>query len=252
MRTTFPYLLLSAFLLLGPAVSDAPARSASAKPGAKSAAAFAKRAKTVAKANSAAKTAAKADSAMKMVVVSAPKTTLRAKPDRAAKAVALLTQFTPVEAIGSDGSWKKVRTLGGATGYVAGADLARGPFVSTQSPVKVRSGPAGDDVALFSLQSGYPLRVLDKKGNRVQVKDYEGDSGWAHEKYLSIKNYVIAKEKTINLREGPGAQYPKRFVADKGAAFEVIEEKNGWLRLKYSDGDEGWCSAKIVWGWLPE
>ncbi len=86
----------------------------------------------------------------------------------------------------------------------------------------------------------------------MQVKDYEGDTGWAHETYLSTKSCVVAKEKTINLREGPGTQYPKRFVADKGAVFQVMEEKGGWLHLKYADGDEGWCSAKIVWGWLGE
>ena len=187
------------------------------------------------------------------VIVKAVKISLRAKPEKTAKVLASLTQFTPVHVIGAAGAWMNVKTDDGTKGYVLAGTLARAAFVSTQGgSSKIRSGPTTKDTALFSLKDRYPLRVLEKAGRWVRVRDYEGDGGWVSERSLCLKNCVVAKEKVINLREGPGAQFPKRFVADKGFLFEVIEEKNGWLHLRCADGDEGWCSAKVVWGWLPE
>lgn len=186
------------------------------------------------------------------VVVRAAKASVRLKPSKNSRVLATVTTFTPVDVIESSGGWKKVKTADGVTGYVDANALARSAYVSTQgSAVKVRSGPGADDVALYSLKEHYPLRVVEKQGIRVRVVDSEGDGGWVGEKMLSARNYVVAKEKTITLREGAGKQFAKRFVADKGALFEVVEEKAGWLHLKYTDGDEGWASAKVVWGYLP-
>ena len=39
-------------------------------------------------------------------------------------------------------------------------------------------------------------------------------------------------------------------MAQRGTTFQVLAEKDGWLKVKYEDGDIGWTSAKIVWGWL--
>lgn len=184
------------------------------------------------------------------VLVKVAKASLRKSPAMGSTAIRQLTIFTPLEVLGAEGSYVKVKTIDGVTGHVHLSYLSKNDYASTSnSAVKVRSGPNPNDTALFSLKEHYPLRVLEKSGDRVRVEDYEGDGGWVHENMLSVTNFVIAKEKSINLREGPGVQHAKRFIADRGALFRVMEEKDGWLRLKYADGDEGWCSAKIVWGY---
>src|SRR5690606_6545641 len=65
------------------------------------------------------------------VLVIAAKASLRAKPDGAAKSLALLTKYTPVDLVGASGSWKKVKTASGITGYVDSASLSANNFVST-------------------------------------------------------------------------------------------------------------------------
>jgi len=195
--------------------------------------------------------AAAADS--RAALVKATKALLRAKPEKAAQTLATLVPFTRVEVLGTSGSWTKVRVANGTTGYLAPGALARGAFVSTQGgPARVRSGPTAKATAMFSLKDHYPLRVLENDGSWARVKDYEGDGGWVSVKSLSLKSYVIVKKRTVTVREGPGTQTAKRFVADKGFPFEVIEEKSGWLHVKCADGDEGWCNARDVWGWVPE
>jgi len=184
------------------------------------------------------------------VLVNVAKASLRKNPAMGSTALRQLTILTPLEVVGAEGSYVKVKTSDGVTGHVHISYLSKNDYVSTSnSAVKVRSGPNPNDTALFSLKEHYPLRVLEKRGDRVRVEDYEGDGGWVHENMLSFTNYVIAKEKSINLREGPGVQHAKRFIADRGALFRVMDEKDGWLRVKHADGDEGWCSAKIVWGY---
>ena len=194
------------------------------------------------------------------VIVKSPQASLLSKPQARATRIEALGKFTPVRVIANAGGYTQVETLAGKKGYVESRHLAENCFVSVagRKSVNVRSGPKANDTILFTLQSTYPLAVIDKKGRRVKVTDYEGDSGWIHEGLLSTKSYVIVNLKSINLRSEPGLDSSGKpigkmlFTAPKGVVFEVIgvDKKSGWLHLRHADGDDAWCSAKIVWGWL--
>ncbi len=202
----------------------------------------------------------------KKVVVKADSTYLRSKPDSKSKTVLSepLTKFTPVEILGVEGKWTKVKTVAGKIGYIVSDTLAKSRFVSTSITqnrhVNLRTGPGMDNPIKVELVTNYPLIVLEKQGKRVKVADWEGDYGWAYETYISLKPFVIATPPGsldwINLRDGPGLGkdgkpiFPKRFMAQKGTTFEVLAEKDGWLKVKHEDEDIGWTSAKIVWGWI--
>ncbi|NQU43010.1 SH3 domain-containing protein [bacterium] len=194
------------------------------------------------------------------VVVKIKQAAIREKADTASKTVETITQFTPVEVISRDEKWVKVKTYAGRTGFMQTNSLSPNPFISLDAAyANMRSGPGGSDPVLWRIEKRHwPFLVLDKKSSRVKVRDYEGDEGWIHENLLSPKNYVIVKLKYINLREGPGLDdkqnplFPKRFTAERGVVFEVLEEKDGWVLVRHADGDKGWCSGKIVWGSFPE
>lgn len=189
----------------------------------------------------------------KMVVVKATKTIVRDKASSKGKSLLSLAMLTPVEVIDRGESWTRIKTPGGIRGYVPSSSLAKSAYVSVDGQkANARSGPEPQDPVLFSLKNHYPLRVIGRKAKRVKVRDFEGDEGWIHENLLSTKRYVVVRLGLINLREGPNTEHPKRFKAERGVVFEVLEERQGWLLVKHSDGDEGWCSAKIVWGWLEE
>ena len=46
------------------------------------------------------------------------------------------------------------------------------------STVNMRSGPGTHTVVLWALDQGYPLQVIQRKDGWLQVKDFEGDTGW--------------------------------------------------------------------------
>ena len=60
----------------------------------------------------------------------------------------------------------------------------------------------------------------------------------------SFKAYTVklkASANAVNIRAGAGILYKKKGVIDKRVEFTIVEEKNGWGRLK---SGEGWVSLK--------
>ncbi len=183
-------------------------------------------------------------------VVKSESLKMRKAPSKDAKVILSLSKFYPAEVMETKSGWSKVKTRKNTVGWVQSKYLARGPYLSVSGKLaNVRSGPKSRDRVLFTLENHYPVKVLEKKESRVKIVDYEGDEGWIHQSLLTDTPYVIVMLKSINLREGPGTQHEKRFTAERGVVFKVLEEKDGWIHVKHADGDEGWCSAKIVWGW---
>lgn len=200
----------------------------------------------------------------KVLVKSDDGATVFTKADTKSTRVDMLEQFTPVEVLGTENDWAQVKTSADKTGYVQAKNLTDSCFVATKiaggKKVNLRMGPEKDSPVSVELLSDYPLWVLEaNKDGRVHVVDYEGDGGWAHKSYLSFDRYAVATPTEdvawIAVREGAGTDkngkplFPRRFQAERGTAFKVLEEKDGWLHVKHADGDEGWCSAKMVWGW---
>jgi SH3-like domain-containing protein len=203
----------------------------------------------------------------KVLVKSEEDAGLYSKADTKSARLDMIEQFTPVEVISSEKEWTQVKTGEDKTGYIQTKNLSDTCFVSTRiaggKKVNLRMGPEKDSPVSVELLSDYPLWVLEvkkvDKDVRIHVVDYEGDGGWAHKSYLSFDRYVVATPTEevawIAVREGAGTDkngkplFPRRFQAERGTAFKVLEDKEGWLHIKHADGDEGWCSAKMVWGW---
>ncbi len=200
------------------------------------------------------------------VVVKAEKTTLYSSPATSGNTKGTLTEFEPVKIVEQSGNFSKIETQNKTTGYVKTADLAPSRFVTTDisggSKVNVRAGETIDTHVKFRLDNNYPVKVLQKKKDRVQIVDYEGDTGWIHENLLKVERFVVATPPQgldwINMREGPGMdengkpKYLKRFRAERGAVFKVLDENDGWIKVQHADGDQAWCSANIVWGFYDE
>ena len=56
--------------------------------------------------------------------------------------------------------------------------------------VNVRTGPGTDNPPSMELFDGYPLKVLQKKGDWMEIADFEGDTGWIH-------NSLVGKNATV-------------------------------------------------------
>jgi SH3-like domain-containing protein len=187
------------------------------------------------------------------VLIKAESATLREKASTKAKALDTLKQYEPVTLLEKNADWAKVKSRAGKEGYVLARLVSKVGFVSTnEDQANVRRGPGSDYAIIMNYGRNFPLRVLDVAGNGwLKVMDFEGDRGWVSPKTVDAEPvYVITKEKQVNLRQEPVVTAQKVFSAEKGVIFQALEEKDGWLKVKHPDGDAGWVSAKIVYGWL--
>jgi len=50
----------------------------------------------------------------------------------------------------------------------------------------------------------------------------------------------------LNIREGPGSNFGIVRKIDDGGTYEFLEEKDGWIKIKLSDGLLGWGSARYM------
>ncbi len=199
------------------------------------------------------------------VLVKVEKTDLYSSASASGNKSGSLTEFEPVKILEQTGNFSKVQTQDKTTGYVETSDLAPSRFATTDissGKVNVRAGETINTHVKFRLDDNYPVKVLQKKKDRVQIVDYEGDTGWIHENLLKVERFIVATPPQgldwINMREGPGLDENgkpkalKRFRAERGAVFKVLDEKDGWIKVQHADGDQAWCSANIVWGFYDE
>lgn len=119
--------------------------------------------------------------------------------------------------------------------------------------VNLRSGPGTKYQVKWEYGKGFPLKVVDKKGDWVKVQDFENDSGWIYKPLLSPKGHMIVKvfknkNKRINIRNGPGTRYQVVGKAYYGVVFETLEQKSGWAKVKHEAGLVGWVKRTLVWG----
>jgi SH3-like domain-containing protein len=64
---------------------------------------------------------------------------------------------------------------------------------------------------------------------------------------LPLPRFVSLGADRVNVRFGPGTQYPVNWVfARKGLPVEIIEEFDTWRKVRDYDGDEGWIHASLL------
>ncbi len=66
---------------------------------------------------------------------------------------------------------------------------------------------------------------------------------------LPLPRYVSLKSDKVNLRTGPGVEYPTTWVYRRaGLPLEVFEEFQNWRHVRDSEGTEGWIFSSLLSG----
>lgn len=140
--------------------------------------------------------------------------------------LALLLLFAPVSAF--------------AAGMVSiGAEL-----------VNMRSGPGTEFAVVWELGKGYPLEVIEEKGEWLKVRDFQGDGGWVQKDMVSSQPYLIVKKRIVNVRSGPGEKFRIVRQAQTGVVFRNVESKGDWVKVLHEEeGVSGWVLRSLLWGW---
>lgn len=94
----------------------------------------------------------------------------------------------------------------------------------------------------------YPFSVLERGPEYHHVRNYQGKTGWVLTSQVGPQKGVVVEVKTVNVRKGPGSNYPVVFKAYEGVTFKVLSASNGWLKVAHENGDQGWVLRSLTWG----
>jgi SH3-like domain-containing protein len=94
----------------------------------------------------------------------------------------------------------------------------------------------------------YPLEVRGTSGEFLEVADFQETTGWVHNSVVQEGRAVVVSVPKVNIRKGPGKDAPVVVKADRGVAFKVKQEKEGWLEVVHESGTTGWVLGTLVWG----
>jgi SH3-like domain-containing protein len=127
--------------------------------------------------------------------------------------------------------------------------IAAEEYVSVNKDgVNVRSGPSTTSPIAMELFRGYPLKVLKKDGEWMQISDFEGDTGWIHQGLVSKNDTVIINaSKSVNMRSEPSTTAAVVADVERGVIMTKISEEGQWVKLKHSSGTVGWIYKPLIW-----
>jgi SH3-like domain-containing protein len=64
-----------------------------------------------------------------------------------------------------------------------------------------------------------------------------------------VARYVSLKADRVLLRQGPGTEYPTSWIFRRaGLPVEIIEEADGWRKVRDAGGTEGWVHGSLLSG----
>ena len=79
----------------------------------------------------------------------------------------------------------------------------------------------------------------------AQTKPAQPSSGHGQ----NLPRYVSLKPSRVNLRSGPGTEYPTVWVYKReGLPLEIIKEFEGWRQVRDADGSSGWVLQSFLSG----
>ncbi|MDD3814675.1 MAG: SH3 domain-containing protein [Desulfocapsaceae bacterium] len=124
-----------------------------------------------------------------------------------------------------------------------------GETVSVKSDgVNVRTGPSTDDQIAMELFQGYPLKVVEKKGDWLKISDFENDTGWIYKSLVEPGNTVIVNsQSTINMRSEPSTSAAIVANIERGVVLTKVSSKGDWVKVKHAKGTEGWIYKTLLW-----
>ena len=85
--------------------------------------------------------------------------------------------------------------------------------------------------------------------DRVDGPGAQGTPAPAGATGLAVPRFVSLKSDRVNLRQGPGTEYPTAWVFQRaGLPVEVIKEFESWRQVRDAEGTTGWVLGSMLSG----
>jgi SH3-like domain-containing protein len=95
-------------------------------------------------------------------------------------------------------------------------------------------------MALWALLA---MTVAAEAQSKTAEPSFPGGSG------LPVPRFVSLKSDRVNMRKGPGTDYPTAWVYRRaGLPLEIIKEFEGWRQVRDADGAAGWVLQSFLSG----
>lgn len=131
----------------------------------------------------------------------------------------------------------------------AGAAHAQ-QYVSIKgSSVNVRETPSTRSATLWELSNGYPLRVTQRKGQWLKVRDHEEPLGWVYAPLTAKTPHMVVTARTANLRAGPGQRHKVVGKLEQHEVVRTLKKQGTWAHVQREGGQKGWVARSLAWGW---
>lgn len=115
--------------------------------------------------------------------------------------------------------------------------------------LNMREAPGTNSPALWKLSRGYPLKVVQRQGQWIKVRDFEGDDGWVARSLTSTTPYHVVKSPVANLRTGPGTGHRIKGRLEYGETVRTVAKQGPWVKVKHQELGQGWVAKRLLWGW---
>jgi SH3-like domain-containing protein len=120
------------------------------------------------------------------------------------------------------------------------------------STANLRSGPGTGYEKIWQVYRFMPLKKVGVSisGDWYAVRDVDGDVNWIHKTLVTGEYHcAIVKSKTVNMRTGPGTNYPRKFSepASQYNSFRILQTKGAWIKAKDEWNNTGWIHNNYLW-----
>ncbi|MFM9428980.1 SH3-like domain-containing protein [Variovorax sp. GrIS 2.14] len=129
------------------------------------------------------------------------------------------------------------------------AALATEMVSSAGNTVYMRAGPGTGYAARWTVDKGYPFKVLARKGKWLKVIDFERDSGWVYGPLTNTTRHHIVSASSATLRAAPNARSAVVLKARNGDVLRTLRQRGRWIQVRHETGLAGWVIKSRVWGW---
>lgn len=136
----------------------------------------------------------------------------------------------------------------------------------TASALNVRTESSINSSIITKVYKGEVVKIIESSNGWYKIKTNSGVVGWSSANYLKINQGSISSEvdkptqqefnlnnkigivnaRTLNLRSGAGTNYSVISRLKRDESVNIIEESNGWYKVKTSSGQIGWSSSKYI------
>jgi SH3-like domain-containing protein len=118
--------------------------------------------------------------------------------------------------------------------------------------VNLRTGP-GDryPIEWVLTRKEMPVEITGQLEHWRRIRDWEGATGWVHERMLSGKRAIVVKGGVRPLFRQPEPDAAVIARAEPGVIGRLVECRSAWCKIETGD-ITGWMRRSDVWGVYPD